>query len=57
LPNFPCICGHDGDDHEENEDSPLCVGCANDGKGWNAMWHEFRLDNLKYLEKLSESRD
>ena len=53
--SFHCICGHDGEDHEENEDSPLCVGCVNSGQ--DVMWHKFIPDNLKYLEQLSESRD
>jgi hypothetical protein len=54
IEEFPCKCGHMQSEHEENEDSPLCIGCSNDNRGWDIYWHKFKLDNLKYLEQLSK---
>lgn len=47
---YPCICGHHKLSHSNNYDSPLCDDCAN-FIGGSVMWHEFKLDNLKYLEQ------
>lgn len=50
-----CVCGHSKQEHYEDED-PVCIDCANSGKGWDAMWHEFKLNNLKYLEQQYDRR-
>ena len=50
-----CICGHRRDRHFI--DVPRCVG--GDAGCWLSSpksWHEFKLDNLLYLEKLSEKK-
>jgi len=58
LINFPCVCGCNRSAHvgiinpstAKRVYSSVCIDC-ND---LIATFHEFKLDNLKYLEQLSE---
>jgi hypothetical protein len=56
MNNFTCTCGHLKSDHRTN----VCLGCWLDpnhhkyfSKRARAA-HEFKLDNLKYLEQRYE---
>jgi hypothetical protein len=56
----PCCCGHPRLEHEPTDrpDNPpgelFCDRCC--GKG-DTSWHDFKLDNLKYLEMLSKEKE
>lgn len=50
-----CVCGHLLLDHSNYEESPLCVSCANE-LGQMDMWHDFKLDNLKFIEELAKQK-
>jgi hypothetical protein len=52
-----CKCGHDEKGHYVQYESPLCIACANDSNRCFDMWHEFKQDNLRYLEELSNGRE
>jgi hypothetical protein len=58
--DFPCVCGHLKKDHDEGYSKGYCGICYNkltirqlnsNDTSWH---HEFKFDNLKYLEQLSE---
>lgn len=52
---FPCVCGHDITDHVAlgGSDETVCRFCYNQ-QGESASLHEFKLNNLRYLEELSK---
>jgi hypothetical protein len=59
--DFPCTCGHAKVHHVMNKNCTVCSTIWNDlpdPTSINRMWiHPFRLDNLKYLEQLSNTKE
>jgi hypothetical protein len=53
--NAPCICGHGYNNHNNLYLYVYCSGCYQ-SKGEEVAYHDFKLDNLQYLERLYESR-
>ncbi|MGH7974846.1 MAG: hypothetical protein ACREBR_04925 [bacterium] len=52
--NFPCVCGHNKIHHKLlKPDFQYCSICYH-MHGETRSIHEFKLDNLRYLEVLSE---
>jgi len=54
--NFPCVCGHELDRHSKDIKPDMCFDCMKDESinVWDRIkqgQHEFKLDNLKYLEQ------
>jgi hypothetical protein len=57
-----CICGHLKEGHEPT-DSPrnppgdsFCNGCCHERPLENVSWHDFKLDNLRYIETLAQEK-
>jgi len=60
--SYPCICGHNKKEHLSPKGiipgpydlDSFCDACAMDTNrwiNWMPAYHDFKLDNLKYLEK------
>jgi hypothetical protein len=59
MNSIPCKCGHNNDEHRIGAltGNPLCNLCVNKtsrGMASSYVYHEFQLDNLRYLEQRYE---
>jgi hypothetical protein len=60
--DFPCVCGHKEDDHVFNyHEAKYCIACFeyalkihDSVVSPKSMWHEFQVDNLRYLEEKTD---
>ena len=51
-----CWCGHTQEKHSNYYSFPICSICVNILPDRGADWrHEFKMDNLKYLEGLADA--
>ena len=53
IKDFPCVCGHLKSNHFLKY-VPRCTLCTHDIV--KDYWHMYKLDNLKYLELMSDKR-
>jgi len=52
-----CLCGHSHWEHalSNPEKVPYCTGCLL--SNYNNCWHEFKLDNLRFIEDEAKERN
>jgi hypothetical protein len=53
--SFICLCGHIKEKHSNYYALSMCEACIN-MVPWQPDWrHEFKMDNLRYLEEVSKN--
>lgn len=50
-----CVCSHSKNYHASDVATDFCGGCYN--SGGKKFYHDFQLDNLKYIEDLAKERN
>jgi len=54
-----CICEHDVNRHVQagGKTSPMCCDCFLLGDPDKPYWHDFKMDNLRYLERKDKENE
>lgn len=57
-----CICGHTKEQHQPNitdthVSTDFCIFCYPVTNNAQACWHDFKLDNLQYIEDMAKEKN